>query len=708
MLLAWVAFAGFLFLCRSLLAAPAVPELDPRTVGSWPIGTGGISGPAGTTEPRRDTAGIAYAAPYAFLASRSLGLEVIDTTVPERPVKVAAWLGARDAVAVVLSADHRHAFVASQESDVHVVYVVDVSDPLRPKRIDAWVVPGYLHGITRRGNLALVTIQDRAFQVVDVSVPANPHILYDGFPQGTTLQALDTASVGNHVFVIDRQRGILVYDLSDPSQPRPITTLKLTGASRIAIVEPFAYVDTDAGFVTLDITDPTAPVKVDLQPGPIFDVKDMIAVEDVLAVACPQGLIFFDIHDRQHPKRLGVAVSYTPSGVVHDGKHFVASLLGAGIRIVDIARSSPMSWVGQLDSISKYSWIGASGRNVAAVMESGSAQLHLIHVPPSAPLQDLGGLPIVGRPLAMMFHGDLLLCVEGAFMMTIYDVSNPSVPRLLSEPAAVAYHASLTSDGNLLYLVAGGNPPREFYPEAEGLVVFDLTDPANPVRRSRLKTPGDPYAIAVTNDLGYLTVGPEGLAVLDLKNPDQPSVLGQVPTGGQATDIEMVKGCAFVTTASKGIQIFDLSQPHTPRPIASILPGQTIQSTAYQGDFALVQTDALHIFDITDPSHPTRVGGFTTIYGPRFSQQSLLPNGDLLVVSYADGVSVLRLHPMFKSWSRTDQGTRLEWYSTAGVRLQSSPTIGASAWDDVPGTDTSTVYLAPTDGVNRTFRLSRP
>jgi hypothetical protein len=317
-------------------------------------------------------------------------------------------------------------------------------------------------------------------------------------------------------------------------------------------------------------------------------------------------------------------------------------------------------------------------------------------------------LPIFGRPIAMMFHGDMLLCVEGAFRMTIYDVSNPSVPRRLSKPAAVAYHASLTSDGKLLYLVAGGTPPRDYYPEAEGLVVFDLTDPANPVRRSRLKTPGDPYAIAVTNDLGYLTVGPEGLAVLDLKNPDPPSVLGQFPTGGQATDIEMVKGCAFVTTASKGIQIFDLSQPHAPRPIGTILPGHTIQSTAYLGDFALVKTDAFHIFDITDPSHPTRVGGFTTIYGPTFSQESLLPNGDLLVVSYADGVSVLRLHPMFKSWSRTDQGTRLEWYPTAGVRLQSAVTISPNAWEDIPGTEISTVYLAPTDGVNRTFRLSRP
>ena len=100
-----------------------------------------------------------------------------------------------------------------------------------------------------------------------------------------------------------------------------------------------------------------------------------------------------------------------------------------------------------------------------------------------------------------------------------------------------------------------------------------------------------------------------GLWIVDVKNANEPKAVGFLPLVGDAWDIKVQGNYAYLATAFPGFQIVDISDPTNPTlvgvhdapEIATVV--EVEDNIAYIGD-----RKSLHIFDVTDPAQPIRIG----------------------------------------------------------------------------------------------------
>jgi hypothetical protein len=78
---------------------------------------------------------------------------------------------------------------------------------------------------------------------------------------GTAVNAAGVAIAGNYAFVADDAAGLLVVDISDPSNPLLAGSYNTPNSARdVAIAGDYAYVaDFESGLQVLDISSPTSP-----------------------------------------------------------------------------------------------------------------------------------------------------------------------------------------------------------------------------------------------------------------------------------------------------------------------------------------------------------------------------------------------------------------------------------------------------------------
>lgn len=277
-----------------------------------------------------------------------------------------------------------------------------------------------------------------------------------------------------------------------------------------------------------------------------FDAFDILAVGDTLGVATHPGLQFFDIQNPRHPVLFGTAACGQASGIVHDGRHWIVSQIHGGVAIVDSTRPASMNLVEQERRVFGY-WgpLGAEG-DLAAVPDD-KGQLRMVRLEPSGGMRDLGILDPLFSVGSLLFHRGHMFHVRPGQVgaLTVYETSGPGLPRLVNTTNVIAYLADLAVEGNQLYVLAAGIGTPGRTPDPDGLLVFDIADPAGPIRRGQFRMSGDPQALAVTHQLGYVAHGTNGITVLDLTNPDQIRVAGQVPGEGFTDRIVIAKGYAF-------------------------------------------------------------------------------------------------------------------------------------------------------------------
>ena len=88
------------------------------------------------------------------------------------------------------------------------------------------------------------------FAVVDVSDPSRPYLRSVTNPGGTSL---DVALVDGHAVLAATSKGVLVYDLGDPANPRQRYRFTSNYARRVQVMDNRIYVaDRDDGLLILD------------------------------------------------------------------------------------------------------------------------------------------------------------------------------------------------------------------------------------------------------------------------------------------------------------------------------------------------------------------------------------------------------------------------------------------------------------------------
>lgn len=204
------------------------------------------------------------------------GVDVVDMSDPENPVMVNKFgLGVvSHAHNVAIDTDTGIMYLVGTQSGM---FVYDLSaDPVDPPLIDTWG-PKYIHDISIQDGLAhAAMIYEGDIRVLDVTNPSNVQTI-SATPSGAGFTHATWPNEDNTVLVAADEtpgsRHLAFYDISNPSNPS--FSGKHTENSISIPHNPFLIGDVchvswyTEGYVALDISDPSSPVKIgrfDTQP----------------------------------------------------------------------------------------------------------------------------------------------------------------------------------------------------------------------------------------------------------------------------------------------------------------------------------------------------------------------------------------------------------------------------------------------------------
>lgn len=176
---------------------------------------------------------------HAYVASGSQELHVIDTNDPSNPVPVSRY--SSDWSVINVAASQTHVYLIGHREDPSTgqqrrLEVLDVTVPTNPQRIGTYDLPGYAFYLSIVGQQVYSTSGPDGFQVIDVSDPTAPKRLGGCDIEGwaTTLTVTgDYALVGSTGFV-DSSGGVTTIDLRDPSNPLRVSEWRTTASTSFA------------------------------------------------------------------------------------------------------------------------------------------------------------------------------------------------------------------------------------------------------------------------------------------------------------------------------------------------------------------------------------------------------------------------------------------------------------------------------------------
>lgn len=388
-------------------------------------------------------------------------LRIADLSDPAHPV----WLSALDVSGYDVKREGSRAVVV--DADPWQLHEVDLTDPAAPVRVATLDLPrtptNLGHGVTASlaidDGFAWVAASGYGLKVVDLAIAGQPALVGQRPGLGA---ARDVATRENFAFVACGAAGLQVIDVGDPQSPRRIgELLDPEGMAVLAISSGQLYGVTvggytgDAHFVSLDVSDPSAPQ---------------------VAASVP-------------------ARGFNSACEVRDG---LACLVGysQGLRLVDVGEPALPGFLADL-------YLPGRGYGVClagdyAYVASGSAGLHVVRVRPTSALAVVDTLEFAGECHAVAVLGDRLYAAADDFH--VLDLADPAAPVPLGATDWFddGYAGLVAVDG----IVYGRT--------RSAMAVYDVTDPADPVAHPVLSQTG--YAtsmggIALVPDAVVLAVG---------------------------------------------------------------------------------------------------------------------------------------------------------------------------------------------------------
>ena len=214
----------------------------------------------------------AVAGNYAYVTTYHNSLAVVNITdLTDIVVITVVGNSTTMPVPVGLEIVGNYMYVATH----HGIVLLDISDPSNPAIVNEGRIAhdvsdtdtfAYGQDVAVVGNLLYMACQSgfyhRGLAVVDISTPSSlSEVAFFGENPNSFLE--DAAGVkvaGNYAYVVGDEGSFTVIDVSNPSQPRLISSIvdpRLDGAEGFAVAGDYAYVASNSndGFVAVNIAD---------------------------------------------------------------------------------------------------------------------------------------------------------------------------------------------------------------------------------------------------------------------------------------------------------------------------------------------------------------------------------------------------------------------------------------------------------------------
>jgi len=218
----------------------------------------------------------------------------------------------------------------------------------------------------------------------------------------------------------------------------------------------------------------------------------------------------------------------------------------------------------------------------------------------------------------------------------IWDLSNIAAPvRLGGGPTEGLPRGGIFANGNYVYVVT----------VADGVQVFDVTDPTNPVNTGNCPLSATNFAwnSAKSGDLIFVPIGNGGLKVVDVSDPSDPHIAGS--HSYQATGVWVAGGYAYTAVYNFGLRVLDISDLSNITQTGYCQISGSPSRVQVKGNFAYVgnsTTDAgggINVVDVSTPSAPQLVttyagyAGYITVNGSVLSYTGMTFPCNILDIS---------------------------------------------------------------------------
>lgn len=506
----------------------------------------------------------------------------------------------------------RNVFIADNTAYLCTIESVDIYDIRNPSQ------PVLLSTVTTSDRPLNIAVSERfayvadlsGLQVIDIQNLENPRLLGYIKLHGT-IWALSLS--GNFVYVAAGNAGLHVVDVTEPNEPRYITTLpQISEPKDISVKDGIAYVaDTgdSHGMYCVDITTPSTPVVLGHFATAENFVFSVTVSGDHAYLTEYEKLHIIDIRNPEAP--------------------VLVQSVSLGMALLDVALNENGAYV-----------LGAATGNVVAVDVNDAEHPRVLW---SAATETGLAFDID------VYENRAYVCTElnGFFIL---DIQNP----------AKEMHIGAVKSSAAVDIVL--NDDTAYIADTqEGMLTIDVRDPSRPVLKNALKTPGTPWKIIINTSFAYIADGTSGIQIVDitdilhpfivtsieltncmslfyanrclfacdwntglysydLENPKRPVINAHIPLDGNITGVWVSEDKAYVTAWRSGIHIVDVSNPGNLVRLGTIdIATSAYDAVAVYGNTAYMADDSgnLQLVDITDPAQPKTIGaaghpGFVT------------------------------------------------------------------------------------------------
>ncbi len=459
----------------------------------------------------------------------------------------------------------------------------------------------------------IAALYDYGYGIINLADPAHPRVeniysLDDG-------RALWVYVSGHYAYLADGPRGLLIIDVTDPTNPQIVGNYPAqdgASAAGVYVQDTIAYVAmADSGLRILNVADPQNPVEIS---GLVLDHEIVtVVVRDTFLYAATGhgGLAIISVADITTPYLVG---GYDTDGYVWDvilvGDHIaVVSDWNKGVKTIDVTDPTNPTLISGYDTDGNTWRVQNKDSCIYAADKKGGVVL--------LAMSDSGALSLVNVyktgnwVWGVDVEGDLM-AVGGAYLnAALYDISDPSSPQKIVEiPEYYRFVWSVELSDTLLFLSAN----------ADGVPIYNVADPTNPVLLGVANATRAQATLRDGNIL-YVAIGTHGVASVDISDPTNPVVLDTYDTGSNAFRLALRDTLLFVADKSDGMVVLNVAHPDsiTLVTIFTMTDDDDVYGIDIYDTLAILGNwDAgLFIASIADPANPQLLGSIPGRYRVR-------------------------------------------------------------------------------------------
>ncbi len=205
----------------------------------------------------------------------------------------------------------------------------------------------------------------------------------------------------------------------------------------------------------------------------------------------------------------------------------------------------------------------------------------------------------------MTVVGSLAYVVDNSLGLFIFDITDPANPVRLGSCTSMGPCDTLVSAlgvsvaGDFAYVADG----------VFGLQIINVSDPNTPFPIQTVTT-SNAQGVTVAGNFAYVADYDDGLQIIDVTNPATPVKRGAYDTSGQSRKIWIKDSLAYIADGPSGLLIVDVSNPDSPVLLGSCDTLHSAYDVEIMGDIAYIADgeSGLLIIDVTDPTAPVLLG----------------------------------------------------------------------------------------------------